>query len=153
MNTWPATGPIISRHTMRTLQQIMFFLLCSSYISCNIYYDRDYYEQASEIKVPSSSHIIETFDNGEYYTVTSFKLEVSDMRSIIKEYSFKGIEGNYRPIVWGANDLGKERPNVDLPENYVYIMKSNKNLHISYLIDTVRQILWASISYPDPGGN
>lgn len=75
------------------------------------------------------------------------------MRSFIKQYAFEGIKRSYMPTVLGADNLQKERPEGNDLANYVYIMKSNGNLHSTYLADTVKSILWASINYPDWSGN
>lgn len=117
------------------------------------YYDKEYYEKASGIKLPETAQSIESFDNGEFYTITSFKLSSGDMHSLIKQYAFKGIEKNYRPTLFGVNNLKKDRPKEDLFANYVYLMRSKDKLNSTYLIDTVKNLLWASITYPDWGGH
>lgn len=103
------------------------------------------------MKVPESSSLIESFDNGEFATITSFKLEPEDMRRMIREYQFEPVSG-YRPALFCIGDLKKERPTEGQMTGYYFRLKSNKEVHSNYVIDTTRRILWASISYPDWGG-
>ena len=143
----------VSRHAMNILYYILLFSICTFSFSCGVEYDEKYYEKASGIKLPDSVQPIESFDNGESYTITSFKLPANDMRILVNQYAFEGIKRNYRPTVFGADNLKKERPEENNLSNYVYFMRSNGKLHSTYLADTVRRLLWASISYPDWGGN
>ena len=132
---------------------ILVFCVSVFISSCGVSYDKDYYERASGIKLPSSARPIESFDNGEFYTLTSFRIPADDMRSFIRTYAFEGITRSYRPTVFGAEDLRREKPAEKDFANCVYSMRSNGKLNSTYLADTVRGLLWASISYPDWGGD
>jgi hypothetical protein len=123
-------------------------LIVCCLISCTNFYDKNYYERASGIKVPNSSAVIESFDNGEWYTVTSFKLEKEPMHDFIRTYGFKSIKPDYIPTIFGLQELELARPDPAF-KNCVYFMKDNQKLSIIYVVDTTAGILWASISYPD----
>lgn len=138
---------------MKTRTTILFSLCVLFGLSCSPFYNRDYYEKASGVEIPKTSIVIETIDNGEWYTVTSFKLAANDMYAFIRRYDFKPVKKDYRPTLFGKGDLQKERPSENLLSGYVYLMKSNGKLHCNYLLDTTRYILWTSISYPDWGGD
>jgi hypothetical protein len=147
------TAPNIGCCAMNIVYYILFFSICTVSFSCGVQYDEKYYEKASGIKLPDSVQPIESFDNGEFYTVTSFKLSADGMHTLVNQYPFEGIKPNFRPTVFGTNNLKRERPEEKHLRNYVYIMRSNGKLHSTYLADTVRRLLWASISYPAWGGN
>jgi hypothetical protein len=80
-------------------------------------------------------------------------MTTDDMHAFIGQYEFKPVKGEYRPLIFGEGDLQKERPFGKLTSGYFYLMKSSGKVHCNYLVDTTRRILWASISYPDWGGN
>lgn len=138
---------------MNILRYTLLFSICILSYSCGVDYDKAYYERVSGIKLPHSVQPLESFDNGEFYTVTSFTLPANDLRTLVNKYDFEGIKGNYRPTVFGADNLKEERPDENNLSDYVYTMSSNGKLHSTYLADTVKHLLWASISYTDWGGN
>jgi hypothetical protein len=136
---------------MTRIKIIGYFAIWCSFLSCSSFYDKDYYERASGIKIPNSSTIVESFDNGEWYTVTSFKLSPETVHDFITRYNFNKITQGWLPTIYGVKDLKSARPDSKF-KNCVWLMKENKKLNISYVVDTSAKILWASISYPDWGG-
>jgi len=138
---------------MKPQSILIIFLVIVFELSCTLSYDSDYYTKASGIEIPRTSNVIETIDNGEWFTVTSFNMKADDMFAFISRYEFKPVKGEYRPSVFGEGNLQKERPPEKLIPGYVYLTKSNGKVHCNYLIDTTRRILWASISYPDWSGD
>jgi hypothetical protein len=80
-------------------------------------------------------------------------MRADDMYAFMRRYDFKPVKKDYRPSIFGEQNLHKERPPEKLLSGYVYLMKSNGRLHCNYLIDTTRRILWASVSYPDWSGD
>jgi hypothetical protein len=57
--------------------------------ACGPAYDKSFNERISEIKIPEDASIVETIDNGEFMTVTTFKLTASDMGELHRNISSK----------------------------------------------------------------
>jgi hypothetical protein len=126
---------------MKILFPAGVFLVCSFCISCSGY-DEAYYEKASGITLPGSAIPIESFDNGEFVTITSLRIPKPDMLKLVSEYNFKEITSDYTPSLWGIDNLHKEKPRENSLAGYIYFMKSNGKVHSTYLADTVKCILW-----------
>lgn len=120
-------------------------------MSCGLTYDRAFYEKITDIVIPKSSNIIETFDNGEYYTITSFKLDIVDLKEFLLTNNFKTVEQNWQPTIFGVSELKQEKPKVGFADCVHVAGKKGKNDWL-YVVDTSRRILWAEVRYPDWGG-
>jgi hypothetical protein len=116
-----------------------------------LFYEKKFYEDISGIQIPASSTVIESYDNGEYYTATSFKLERNTITPFILAYNFQAIDSRWKPRFFGETGFKKERINISIDGLYNSGTKG-KNSWV-YLIDTSRGILWAEIQYPDWGGD
>ena len=137
---------------MNPLRSIICLMISLYLISCKLSYDKEYYEKASGIIIPNRSILIESFDNYEWCTVTSFKMEPDEMKDFITKYNFKNIEKGWLPTIFGLHGLKQFRPDSTF-QNCVWFMKGREKLNITYVVDTTSHFLWASISYPDWGGN
>lgn len=71
---------------------IIFIFNSLLLITCGLTYDREYYEKVTGIVIPKSSDVLETFDNGEYYTITSFKMDIVELQVFLQANHFEGIE-------------------------------------------------------------
>jgi hypothetical protein len=121
--------------------------------SCGQAYDKSYYEKISGIKIPQRADVIETFDNGEFITVTSFKIAASDMIEFSKRYKFEAVDGSFVPGFLGNNFLKGPKPaNSDLNKCLMKIEQKGKATSV-YVLDTSKKLLWAEINYPDWAGN
>jgi hypothetical protein len=104
------------------------------------------------MKFPEKVQIIETFDNGEYVTTTSLKVDSTELRNFIKEYKFEQRNIIYPSQFIGESTLKKIKPDFhNLEDLYFKIGSKGKNSWF-YVVDLRRQILWAEIQYPDWGG-
>ena len=130
---------------------VLYCIWFFSFASCTTFYDADYYEKSSGISIPGSSRVIESHDNGEWCTITSFLLNKEEMKKFILTYKFEWVQ-DFIPTVFGSWMLKKEFPDTDVINRLYHLNVSRNELHSSYLIDTAKRILWASISYPDWGG-
>jgi hypothetical protein len=122
-------------------------------VSCNATYDKSYYERISGIKIPKSASLIETFDNGEHLTVSSFKMLPSDINEFSVRYHFEAVDGSYVPGFLGDAFLKGPKPgDSDLNKCLMKFDQSGKVISV-YVLDTAKKILWAEINYPDMAGN
>jgi hypothetical protein len=129
---------------------IVGVFLCQS---CGQAYDRRFYERISGIEIPHNASLIETFDNGEFVTVTSFKMSPTDISEIQKKYKFEAVDGSYVPGFLGNSFLKGPKPsNSDLNKCLMKIEQKGKTMSV-YVLDTSKHILWAEINYPDWAGN
>jgi hypothetical protein len=129
---------------------IIFVLNSILFISCGSTYDRSYYEKITGIIIPKSSDIIETFDNGEFYTITSFRLNIVDIKKFLLTDNFKNVGPTWQPAIFGVSNLDEEKPK-DRLVDCVYVAGNKGKNDWLYVVDTVRRILWAEVRYPDWG--
>jgi len=59
--------------------------------ACSPGYDYTYFEKVSHIEIPKSSTIIESFDNSEFLTITSFHLKKSELNGFLSKYQFREL--------------------------------------------------------------
>ena len=120
--------------------------------SCGSAYDKNYYERISGIKIPVTSSLIETYDNSEFVTVTSFKMTPLDIVELSNNYHFEAVDGSFIPDFFGNHFLKGAKPeNSNLNKCLMKIGQKGKATSV-YVIDTSKNILWAEINYPDWSG-
>ncbi len=132
-----------------------FSIICVavSLSSCfGVYYDKDFYERVSGIKIPSSAKAIETVDNGEFVTATSFELDSLSAIKFIHNCHLRPVIQNYQPHLWSANYLTRYKPIIAINANQYFLSESKGRNDWVYLIDINKKIMWAEIRYPDWGG-
>src|SRR5688572_17229865 len=69
------------------------------------FYEKSFYQKVSGIQIPESSKLIESFDNGEWCTVSTFKLATDEIQSFVRKYNFKTIETGYMPTIFCSENL------------------------------------------------
>lgn len=115
--------------------------------ACSQPYDKPFYERISAIKIPENASVIETFDNGRFVTVTSFKLTHQDVMELMKKYNFIAADSSYVPGFMGNTFLKGPKPmNSDLHKCFMKIDRKGITTCL-YVLDTSKQILWAEINY------
>ncbi|MBO0950680.1 hypothetical protein [Fibrella forsythiae] len=136
---------------MRNLVSYIALLMALTSWSCTAF-DQAYYEKASGIKLPVETEVIESFDNGEYLTVTSLKFDSLSLAGLIKKYNFeKGNQASF-PAFIGLNYLKEVKPDLAQERN-LYVKSASKGGNSwLYIIDLEQHILWAQIQYPDWSG-
>lgn len=116
--------------------------------ACNQSYDKDFYKRISGIGIPANASVIETFDNGKFMTVTSFKVTQADISQLRKKYKFVPADSSYFPGFMGNSYLKGPKPaNSDLNKCFMRVDREGITTFL-YVLDTSRQILWAEINYP-----
>lgn len=143
--------------------QIICSLKLSNYIlifsflfstACSPGYDQDFYERVSGISIPGKKTVIESFDNGEYLTISSFRLTKSDMKKFLHAYNFKKLPSEMNlELLGGRKELREILPEDRNRENYFYISGQKAKTTWLYIADTALCTLWAEIQYPDFAGN
>lgn len=116
------------------------------------YYDKDYYEKISGIRIPATNKVIESYDNGEFWTATSFRLDKDSLKQFIQEAGFTTSSASYKPFQFGAASFKVEKPDSSTAHYLYKIGIKGKNSWV-YIIDPEKHILWAEIQYPDWAGD
>ncbi|MBO0950679.1 hypothetical protein [Fibrella forsythiae] len=136
---------------MRNLVSYIALLMALTSWSCTSF-DQAYYEKASGVKLPVETEVIESFDNGEYLTVTSLKSDSISLAGLIKKYNFEKRSQASLPAFTGLNYLKEVKPDL-IRERNLYVKSASKGGNSwLYIIDLKQHILWAQIQYPDWGG-
>ena len=131
-----------------TLLIIVEFSSCKSF-------DEKYYERISGVKLPSSAHLIETYDNLEFVTTTSFRIDKGELQNLITHYHFEKRDKAawLENAFFGMATLKKGKPDFTrTSELFFYQGEKGKNAWL-YIIDLEKNMLWAEIRYPDWGGS
>ena len=135
------------KFTLLALSLLLFFLhSCSSF-------DKEFYERITGIKFPKNYEVIESYDNGEFYTTTSFKVDSLILKEFISEYKFKELEKIYPSQFLGEHGLKKVLPDFSHLENKYYTAGTKGKNSWLYIVDLHKQILWAEVQYPDMAGD
>lgn len=121
--------------------------------ACGHAYDKRFYERVSGIAIPESARMIETFDNGEFVTVTSFKVTPANISELRGKGKFEAVDGSFVPGFLGNAFLKGPKPEQsDLNKCLMQLEQKGKTLAV-YVPDTSKQLLWAEINYPDWAGH
>lgn len=130
----------------------ILFILGNLFFSCESSFNKDYYERISDMKFPEQIRVIETFDNGEFFTTTSFEVDSLSLIKFMNKYKFEQHDGPYPLLFFGEKILKETKPDFNnLNSLYFSIGTKGKNSWI-YIIDLKHKILWAEIQYPDWAG-
>ncbi len=133
-----------------TLIGVLYFMF---FWKADAFYEKRFYEKISGIHIPSSSTVLESYDNGEYWTATAFKIKKDSVNQFIKNFDFQHSDSlAYRPKMFAESSFEIERLKTD-SEKYLYNSGTKGKNNWLYIIDTTRSVLWAEIQYPDWAGN
>ena len=122
--------------------------------ACSPGYDNKFYEKVSHIEIPKSSAIIETFDNSEFLTITSFRFKKSELNGFLIKYQFRELTPDMNfEYLWGRKNLTKYVPEEKNRIHYLYNSGQNGKTSWLYIADTISNILWAEIQYPHLAGD
>jgi len=125
---------------------ILIGVLCS----CK-YYDKEYYERISGINFPSDCKHIDTFDNGEFLTISVFEVDSLELANFCKGNHLVPCSESLFLRLYGGAQL-REPPPAKCYQGIYYVDgERGKNSWI-YVADIKRNLLWARIEYPDWGG-
>jgi len=132
---------------------ILFFVVIFFSCSKGRFYDAEFYERISGIKIPVSAHVLESFDNGEFVTTSTFEINETDLKEFVKQYTFELKDGSNSPHFFGSNHLKGDRPNLHNSKNlYMNFGSKGKNSWL-YIVDLKANRLWAEIQYLDMAGD
>ena len=135
------------------LQIIFCMFLCLTSCSDFTKDDKAFYERITKMNFPKNVKVIETFDNSEFYTTTSFKVDSITLLNFVKEYKFDTMKKYYPSRFLGEHCLKKDLPNFNNLKNLLYTSGTKGKNSWIYIADLKRNILWAEVTYPDFGGN
>jgi len=136
---------------MRKIILVIFCIVCLLQ-ACKKSYNNEYYERISGIKIPITASVIETFDNGEFLTVTSFQVTTKEIKELTSQNHFEPVDGSFVPGFMGSNFLKAASPAKSDLNKCLMIGGENGKALFTYVLDTSKQLLWAEINYPDWGG-
>ena len=124
----------------------LFIFSCSDNSSR---YEKEFYEQISGICIPGNATIVESIDNGEFFTAATFRIDSNDFIRFIHDYKFIKVEKGFGLGFFADSYLRKDKPDLrKLANLYYHAGIKGKNSWL-YLADIERKLLWAEIQYPD----
>lgn len=139
-------------YIMRPLTILIIVIL----VSCSdnkFFYNKEYYEKTSFIRIPEKAEILESIDNGEFVTATVFRVDSLELLKFARSFEFTPCEKLPYLKLMSDSYLKKYKPHIEEGKGYLYkIGNKGKNSWL-YIIDTQRKLLWAEIQYPDAAGN
>ena len=134
--------------------RILFALVLLFVTSCSpdIFYEKEFYERISSIKIPETFRVIESVDNGEFVTATTFRCDREKLKEFAGIFDFKpwGDRNSLRMLA--SPYLTKQKPDLEYKNGYLYHTGTNGKNGWLYVIDMEKGILWAEIHYPDAAG-
>ena len=101
--------------------------------------------------LPPGYQVLESHDNGEYLTMTTFKVDSSVLINYIKKNKF-GPVSRLSPKLLGDSYLKRVKPDYKPGDEYYVAGDREKNDWI-LVADIKKGILWVQILYPDWSGN
>lgn len=130
---------------------VLIILLLGSCV--DRFYEKEYYERISSIRIPSTAKVLESVDNGEYYTGTTFRLSDDGLHEFLKANQFISC-GKRVELLFCSNALFKgHKPDLDNAEGLLFTTGVKGKNSWLYIVDTTKRLLWAEIQYPDWGGD
>jgi hypothetical protein len=136
---------------MRIFLVSITFLLASC-LNSHPFYDKEFYERISGIKIPTSFKILEAIDNGEFLTATAFRANRNELRQFAEVYGFKPAREPNSLHFASLSYLKGDKPDLDNSNNYLYTSGTKGKNSWLYIIDLEKGLLWAEQQYPDAGG-
>jgi hypothetical protein len=135
---------------MRYLVVLLILLLGSC---ADSFYEKEYYERISSIRIPATAKVLESVDNGEYYTGTTFRLSEDGLHEFLKKNQFMPC-GKRVELLFCSNALLKGyKPDLDNAVGLLFTTGVKGKNNWLYIVDTTKRLLWAEIQYPDWGGD
>jgi hypothetical protein len=128
---------------------IIYLVSCDSAIS---FYDKEYYERISGIKVPGTATVLESIDNGEFVTITSFKVDSIAIERLTHTYRFQAVEDPFSYDRLLRIYLRKIKPDYSGKTKLVYIVGQKGKNSWLYVLDKQKGLLWVEIQHPDAEG-
>jgi hypothetical protein len=136
------------------MRQFLILVFLSNILaSCEIQFEKNYYERISGIKFPAKYKVLETFDNGQFLTATVFEIDSLTLLKFIKENNFDTLRNLGDLTMFSESVLKKYKPAFTTTTNIFVIRKSKDKNHWNYVVDFNQRKLWAEISYPDWNGD
>src|SRR6516164_3448461 len=98
-------------------------------------FDEDFYEKISRIKLPPHCEVLETFDNGEWLTVTVFKIDGLQLSKLVAHNHFETIAGNKRIDFFANGYLKNNKFEVNSAHHVFFVSKSSDKNSWTYIAD------------------
>ncbi len=136
---------------MRNVANLIALVMVLINWSCTSF-DQAYYERVSGIKLPLEAEVVESYDNAEYLTIITLKIDSLSLRTLIKKYNFKKADQTSFLSFLGLIYLEDVKPDLNQKGNLHVRSASKGKVSWLYVIDLQRQILWAEVQYPDWSG-
>ncbi len=128
------------------------FLYSKIFLNTDMFYQKDYYERISGIRIPQSSSVLESHDNGEFYTASTFRLDKDSLNQFIKNFGFHSDSSHYKPKMFAESVFKIQIPEYSSTQLLYNYGSKGKNSWV-YIIDSKRSLMWAEIQYPDWAGD
>lgn len=130
---------------------IITAILLLSIISCTqtIYFEKDFYEKVSGIKLPHEYTLITTVDNGEFVTATILDFNHTDCQKFCKDNNFEPIPSTDSITLMGIYFIDSAYRKLPNQNQLLLNWGSKGSNNWTYLLDTTNCRLYCEIFYPD----
>jgi hypothetical protein len=134
--------------------RILLICITLFWSSCRpgAFYEKAFYEKISEIKIPGDFTILESIDNGEFVTATTFRADRDRLQRFAASFGFEPWGDRNSLRLLSNAYLEKDKPDLYNNNNYLYHSGTKGKNAWLYIIDLEKGLLWAEIQYPDAGG-
>jgi hypothetical protein len=92
---------------------ILSFFGCAKRVNSSsvIAYKKDVYEKISDVKIPGKSIVLQTYDNDDFFTFTTLKVDSLTLVNFVRSKKFKRrIDTEFPPLFFGAEELKDNKP-------------------------------------------
>lgn len=96
--------------------------------------------------------MVETYDNGEFYTTTVLKVDSILLRQFLTKYQFDTLKVIYPSHFLGEHSL-KIKPDFNNLNGLFYTRGTKGKNSWFYIVDVKQSMLWAEVQYPDMAGD
>jgi len=135
------------------MRYLIVFLILLLDSCADRFYEKEFYERISSIRIPTTAKVLESVDNGEYYTGTTFRLSENGLHDFLKANQFIPC-GKRVELLFSSNALLRgHKPDLDNAVGLLFTTGVKGKNSWLYIVDTTKRLLWAEIQYPDWGGD
>lgn len=138
------------------MKNLLIFFLTLLLFSCRSgnNFDKKYFKDISGVQLPKNYNVIETYDNAEFVTGVTLRMDKKTLVDFLNANKFKIAKNDFSfPQLMGEAYLKKEKPPKIGKKGILFLTGHIEKCNWLYIADTTNNLLWAEIRYPDWGGN
>jgi hypothetical protein len=137
---------------MRFLKIFLLTFLLSSCFQSYPFFDKDYYERISGLKLPDHYTVLESFDNLEWLTGTVLQMDSAVPHQFVRANHFNRSQNLWDIRFMGNPYLQNHKADFQNTKNIYFLSGSKEKVSWKYIADLNSGELWAEINYPDWSG-